>query len=332
MTRSSPPRSGCSSITRPGSPARRRTRKRRRATPRVGPTCRRATAPRRRCTSACWMPGSTSTASTPSSSTAATTAAPAYNRVLFSPTKDGSQAVATLRAGQWADIKVQIVGGTSDGLTAGFLVKVETLARDLSQVRLFHTSVARALAIWPTWPGEAGFTGTLRRVRGPDVPQLHRRGLRRPGSGDRQRGDLRRAGSVLGDVRDAAPPVHDAGRTSRTSRSSATRRRTSSNTSSWVSSPRRCRAGAPNPAYDDVQVNGTPDGRVPSARGSSAAHTRAPTASSASRRDLLPHPTTFVSSDHGFAPQFAAIDASRVLVDLGLLSAPQTSNCRPGHG
>ena len=41
-------------------------------------------------------------------------------------------------------------------------------------------------------------------------------------------------------------------------------------------------------------------------------------------RDL----TTFVSSDHGFAPQFLAIDASKVLVDLGLLEQPQTSNCR----
>ena len=38
--------------------------------------------------------------------------------------------------------------------------------------------------------------------------------------------------------------------------------------------------------------------------------------------------TTFVGSDHGFAPQFLAIDASKVLVDLGLLSHPQVSNCR----
>ena len=30
------------------------------------------------------------------------------------------------------------------------------------------------------------------------------------------------------------------------------------------------------------------------------------------------NPTTFVSSDHGFAPQFLAIDASKPLVDLGL--------------
>jgi hypothetical protein len=39
-----------------------------------------------------------------------------------------------------------------------------------------------------------------------------------------------------------------------------------------------------------------------------------------------------VSSDHGFAPQFLAIDASQVLVELGLLSQPQTRNCQPATG
>ena len=43
-------------------------------------------------------------------------------------------------------------------------------------------------------------------------------------------------------------------------------------------------------------------------------------------------PTTFVASDHGFAPQFLAIDASLPLVEMGLLSRPQTSNCRPATG
>jgi 2',3'-cyclic-nucleotide 2'-phosphodiesterase (5'-nucleotidase family) len=42
--------------------------------------------------------------------------------------------------------------------------------------------------------------------------------------------------------------------------------------------------------------------------------------------------TTFVSSDHGFAPQFLGIDASKPLVELGLLALPQTSNCRPATG
>ena len=38
------------------------------------------------------------------------------------------------------------------------LVKVEELSADLSRVRLFHTSVTRANASWPTWPGEPGYT------------------------------------------------------------------------------------------------------------------------------------------------------------------------------
>ena len=82
-----------------------------------------------------------------------------YNRVLFSTTEDGADAVGTIAEGAWADVKVKISGGASAGLTAGMLVKVERLAPDLSEVRLFHTSVTRAIASWPSWPGEPGFTG-----------------------------------------------------------------------------------------------------------------------------------------------------------------------------
>src|SRR6478735_482436 len=81
-----------------------------------------------------------------------------YDRVLFSPTKNGADAVGDLKQGQWADVKVKIVGGALAGKTAGMLVKVETLSPDLSRVRLFHTSVTRAIASWPTWPGEPGYT------------------------------------------------------------------------------------------------------------------------------------------------------------------------------
>ncbi len=42
------------------------------------------------------------------------------------------------------------------------------------------------------------------------------------------------------------------------------------------------------------------------------------------------NPTTFVASDHGFAPQFLAIDASKVLVDLGLLSKAADLQLPPG--
>ena len=121
-----------------------------------------------------------------------------YDRVLFSPTKDGANAVATLRRGQWGDVKVKIVGGTSDGLTAGMLVKVEELTADLSKVRLFHTSVSRANASWVGW-SEPGFSGDFRRVPGAEIPHLHRSRLCDFGIWHCQRRDLRGAGSVLGD-------------------------------------------------------------------------------------------------------------------------------------
>ena len=94
----------------------------------------------------------------PGSSTAGTTAGPGTTRSSFSKTKSAADSVGILREGEWADVKVTIQGGALNGLTAGFLVKVEELNRDLSRVRLFHTSVSRALATWPGF-SEPGFTG-----------------------------------------------------------------------------------------------------------------------------------------------------------------------------
>ena len=83
--------------------------------------------------------------------------------------------VANLRKGQLADVKVTISGGALDGKTAGMLVKVEALNADASQVRLFHTSVSRANASWPAWPGEAGFTGSFEEYVAQKFPTSHRR-------------------------------------------------------------------------------------------------------------------------------------------------------------
>jgi hypothetical protein len=113
-----------------------------------------------------------------------------YDKVLFSPTRDGADAVATLGEGEWADVKVTVVGGSLAGKTAGMLLKVEELSADLSRVRLFHTSVTRAIASWPTWPGEPGYTefdeflAAEFRCTAADFMT----------SGGRHGGDLRRAG------------------------------------------------------------------------------------------------------------------------------------------
>ncbi len=71
-----------------------------------------------------------------------------YDRVLVVPStaaKDGSSKVANLKAGDWAPVKVLLTGARA-GQTAGFYIKVIDLAPDLSQFRLYFTSIARANA------------------------------------------------------------------------------------------------------------------------------------------------------------------------------------------
>jgi 2',3'-cyclic-nucleotide 2'-phosphodiesterase (5'-nucleotidase family) len=70
-----------------------------------------------------------------------------YDHVLIVPNanaKDCSRAVANLKAGEWADIKLLLANPA--GKSAGFYVKSMLLAPDLSQFSLFFSSVARSVA------------------------------------------------------------------------------------------------------------------------------------------------------------------------------------------
>ena len=255
-----------------------------------------------------------------------------YDRVWFSFTKDAKDAVAKLKRGEWADVKVKIVGGALDGKTAGMLLKVEQLSRDLTAVRLYHSSVSRANATWPTWNAPKHFSGDFEEYVAQKFPSpitadfavleagivseetyveqgLYWETAYRPIIKyvlDKYEPDLVMAGypvtdefqhQFLGLITPTLPN------------------------------------GAPNPAYDDVQVNGTPDGRVDERAGFiERAYKGADKTLALIQSEMDKDADTFVASDHGFAPQFLAIDASKVLVDLGLLSTPQTSNCRPASG
>jgi 2',3'-cyclic-nucleotide 2'-phosphodiesterase (5'-nucleotidase family) len=253
-----------------------------------------------------------------------------YDRVLFSTTKSGSDKVGDLREGEWADVKVKLqTTNAFNGKTGAFLVKVERLASDLSQVRLFHTSVTRAIATWPNWPGERGFTGDFEDFVAERFPSSQAGDFAVLEAGivseetyfeqgtywetahhpliryilDRYKPDLAMVGY----------PVTD---------------EVQHQFLGLVT--RKLPNGADNPSYDDVNLDGVRDNRV---KQREAFIRRAYQGSDATMRlaqDRLKDKdlTTFVGSDHGFAPQFLAIDASKVLVDLGLLSRPQTSNCR----
>ncbi len=254
-----------------------------------------------------------------------------YDRVLFARGKNGATKVADLKQGQTADVKVAIQGGKLDGKTAGFLVKVERLARDLAQVRLFHTQVQRANASWPTWPGEPGFTGDFEEYVAQKFPSSTAADFAILESGIVSEETYVEQGLYW--EKSARPLATYILETYKPDLALVGYPVTDEFQHQFLGlvSPRLAN-GAHNPAYDDLQVNGTPDRRVEQREGFIRRAYRGADAMLALAQSKLRDERTFVASDHGFAPQFAAVDASKVLVDLGLLSKPQTSNCRPASG
>jgi 2',3'-cyclic-nucleotide 2'-phosphodiesterase (5'-nucleotidase family) len=255
-----------------------------------------------------------------------------YDKVLFSPTKDGADSVGTLAQGQWADVKVTISGGALDGKTAGMLVKVEELSGDLSRVRLFHTSVSRATATWPTWPGEPGFTGDFAEYLAQKFPTSTAADFAVLEAGIVSEETYVEQGLAWATAH--LPMLEYVMDTYQPDLLLAGYPTTDEFQHQFLGlvSP-KLPGGAANPAYDDVNLDGVRDGRVAAREGFlRAAYEGADVALTLARRLAGRDPVTFVSSDHGFAPQFLAVDASKPLVDLGLLSQPQTSNCRPASG
>jgi 2',3'-cyclic-nucleotide 2'-phosphodiesterase (5'-nucleotidase family) len=255
-----------------------------------------------------------------------------YDRVLFAPVLDGAAAVADLTKGEWGDVKVKIVGGTYAGLTAGFLVKVEELTPDLSMVRLFHSSAARAIAKWAGFPGEAGYTD-FEEFLAAEFPSSTAADYAILEAGIVSEDTYAEQGLAWDNF---AKPVLEYLMN--------------------VYQPDLAMVGYPtidefqhqfmglvtptlpngeaNPAYDDVLVDGTKDGLVAERQGYLKAAYQGAAETYVTVRRLMPagNINSFVASDHGFAAQFLAIDASQVLVNLGLLSKPQTSNCRTASG
>src|SRR3954471_23256901 len=259
-----------------------------------------------------------------------------YDHVLFSTTKDGGASVGDLEEGEWADVKVKINTSPTDplnGKTGAFLVKVERLDDDLSHVRLFHTSVTRAVAIWPNWPGVKGFTGSFEDYVAERFPSS-------------QAGDFAviEAGVVSEDTymeqgqyweKLYLPLIRYVLDTYRPDIALVGNPGTDEVQHQFLGLvTKKLPNGANNPAYDDIDGNLVKDGRV---KQREEYIREAYAASDETMRLAQDHmPTrgldTFVAADHGFAPQFLAIDASQVLVHLRLLSKPQTSNCRPAVG
>ena len=242
--------------------------------------------------------------------------------------KDGNAAVADLSQGEWADVKVTLTGGRA-GQTAGMYLKAIEIAPDLSRFRVYFTSLARAnasyLALGGT--GSAGFEETLNAEfpssTAADFAPLEagiidedtyvEQGLM---SKDAHWAYLEYIIEDLGvepDLLLLGNPVTDEfqhqflGLVTPTDMD-----------------------GNPNPFFDDVTNDDVPDGRVDEREGYIQAAYEEADQTLALGRSLMEGENVFVSSDHGFAPQWYAVNAGTVLKNAGLQATEQTSNCRVG--
>ena len=215
------------------------------------------------------------------------------------------------------------------------LVKVEELHADASQVRLFHTSVTRANATWAGWPGEAGFTGDFAEYVAQKFPTSTAGDFAVLEAGIVSEETYVEQGlywetahhpllkymikTYQPDLALVGYPVTDEFQHQFLGLVTKTR-------AQRIAEPRlRRRAARRHP--------GRPRRR--SARASSAAPTRAPTRPCGSRRTCS---TGARRSPRSSAPTTASRRSSwrstpaRCWSTSGLLSTPQTSNCRPATG
>ena len=252
-----------------------------------------------------------------------------YDHVLVVPasTKNGLLAVANLSQNQWADVKVTLIGARA-GQTAGLLFKVIDLAPDLSRFRLYFTSVTRVNATYNALgsAGSAAFEETLAHdfptsmaadfapLEGGIVDEdtYAEQGLKWQ---DAHFAYLHYIFDTLGlepDLLLLGTPTTD--EFQHQFMGLVTRRD--------IDNDR-------NPYYDDVEGDGIADGRVANREGyiRSAYHEADETL--ALGRELMgDEATVFASSDHGFAPQWYAVNAGKVLLDAGLQTVEQNGNCR----
>jgi 2',3'-cyclic-nucleotide 2'-phosphodiesterase (5'-nucleotidase family) len=247
-----------------------------------------------------------------------------YDRVVVvnrSAGKNGA-GIAPLARGQWQDRKVTLVSGAFTGRTGGFYVKLIDLNADASRFRIYFTSVQRANASYNGLCA-AGVTGcaeslafeeTLNRdfptSTAADFAPLEalivdedtyvEQGLK---WADAHWAYLRYIFNTLGyrpDVAFIGSPVTD-----------------EFQHQFLALLVRTDMDGRPNPYFDDVNGDGTKDGRLRIREGYIRAAYHEADSTLGLVRELMGRRDTTVmsSSDHGFAPQWLAINARKILFD-----------------
>ena len=257
----------------------------------------------------------------------------AYDRIILTRVgvaKDAGQAAANLGVGDWVDVRLTGADGLIGpraGQTAGFYVKLISLAGSagtVSSFKLYFTSVSRAIAtcgcdpnfestlvdMFPTStaadfaPLEAGIIDENTYVeQGLKWADFHWQALTYILTVVQPNTDLLFLGS----------PVTDE----------------FSHQFMGLYTPTDI-DGNPNPYYDDLTNDNIPDGRVNIREGYvRSAYHEADQTLGLGRSLMGSNVTVFAASDHGFAPQWWAVNARQVLFDAGVHGSggATASNC-----
>ncbi len=266
----------------------------------------------------------------------------AYDHALLVPSalaKDGSQAAVDLAQGDFEEVKLRgadgLIGARA-GQTAGFYTKLIDLAPDLSSFKLYFTSVERLIATCATaacdalpagGPGENRLekylADNLPTAVSADFAPLEARIIDEDTYVQQGR-DLEAAygDAVLDYILGTLQPDTDFAMVGYPVTDEFSHQFMGLVTPADMD-------GAANPYYDDVNGDGIKDDRIAVREGYiRSAYQAADAKLARSRAWLGGNPTTMAASDHGFAPQWYAVNAGKVLADAGLQPVEQAGNCR----
>jgi 2',3'-cyclic-nucleotide 2'-phosphodiesterase (5'-nucleotidase family)/predicted AlkP superfamily phosphohydrolase/phosphomutase len=252
--------------------------------------------------------------------------------------KDGSQRSVDLAVGDFKEIKLTgadgLIGARA-GQTAGFYTRLITLSPNLSSFKLYFTSVERAIASCATAAcsalpaGAAGedrlekyIADKLPTAVSADFAPLEARIIDEE-TYVQQGLDLEKAygDAVLDFVLGTLQPATDLALVGFPVTDEFSHQFMGLVTPTDID-------GDPNPYYDDLEGNGTPDGRIAIREGFIQSAYAGADEKLGRTRSFMPTATVFASSDHGFAPQWYAVNAGKILSDAGLQSPEQPTNCR----
>jgi 2',3'-cyclic-nucleotide 2'-phosphodiesterase (5'-nucleotidase family)/predicted AlkP superfamily phosphohydrolase/phosphomutase len=240
--------------------------------------------------------------------------------------KDGSQAAATLKTGDFKEVKLTGADGLIGpraGQTAGFYTKLISLAPDLSSFKLYFTSVERLIASCATaacnaLPAGGAGEDRLEKYLAENVPTyiasdfapLEARIIDEETYVEQGRDlEAKYSDAVLDYILGTLQPDTDLAMVGYPVTDEFSHQFLALTVPTDMD-------GNANPYYDDLNADGVKDGRIAVREGYlRSAYHEADAKLARTRGWMGSSATVFAASDHGFAPQWWAVNATKVLFD-----------------